>query len=118
MKLKTSTSKTSRDSHELFENAFRHSPIGMALISPEGKWLMVNASICSIVGYSETELLSKTFQDITHPDDLGADLNCRRRMLDGGAATYTVEKRYYHKGGGIVWVLLVATLIKDGSGAP
>ena len=118
MKIKLPVSVALLGGEELFEKAFLNSPIGMALISPEGKWLMVNASICSIVGYSETELLSKTFQDITHPDDLGADLNCMRRMLDGGAATYTVEKRYYHKGGGIVWVLLVATLIKDGSGAP
>ena len=54
----------------LFQNAFEHAAIGMALVSPDGKWLRVNRSVCEITGYSEEELLQRPFQDITHPDDL------------------------------------------------
>ncbi len=67
----------------LFQNAFEFAAIGMALVSPEGKWLRVNRSICEITGYSEAELLARTFQDITHPDDLDLDLANVRKMLTG-----------------------------------
>src|SRR5882762_8424293 len=52
-----------------FRNAFDFAPIGMAIVSPEGKWLQVNRAICEIVGYQAVELQLLTFQDITHPDD-------------------------------------------------
>jgi PAS domain S-box-containing protein len=107
-----------RESEDRFKSAFQHSPIGMALISPEGKWLMVNASACSIVGYSEAELLTMTLQDITHPADLDIDLNYVRQMLSGEIATYAMEKRYYHKEGFIIWVLLSVTMIRDKDGVP
>ncbi len=118
MNIKIPISDALRNGEELFEKAFQNSPIGMALISPEGTWLMVNASICSIVGYPESELLNKTFQDITHPDDLDAELNYVHQMLSGEISTHTMEKRYYHKEGSIVWVLLAVALIKDDAGVP
>src|ERR1041385_5249109 len=65
----------------LFQSAFEFAAIGMALVSLEGKWLRVNRSICNITGYSETELLKRTFQDITRPDDLELDLENVRKML-------------------------------------
>jgi PAS domain S-box-containing protein len=88
----------------LFQNAFEFAAIGMALVSPEGKWLRVNRAICEITGYSETELLERTFQDITHPDDLDLDLDLAnvRKMLAGEIKTYQMEKRYFHKNGSIV----------------
>lgn len=90
----------------------------MALVSPEGKWLRVNRSICNITGYSEAELLSRTFQDITHPDDLDLDLANVRKMLAGEINTYQMEKRYLHKDGATVWVLLSASLVHSQSGVP
>ncbi|MEY2526231.1 MAG: hypothetical protein QOE73_1002 [Verrucomicrobiota bacterium] len=102
----------------LFQNAFEFAAIGMALVSPEGKWLRVNRSICDITGYSEAELLERTFQDITHPDDLDLDLANVRKMLAGEIDTYQMEKRYFHKNGSIVWVRLSVSLVKSKSGAP
>ena len=102
----------------LFQNAFEHAAIGMALVSPEGKWLRVNRSICQITGYSEGELLKRTFQDITHPDDLDLDLANVRKMLSGEIQTYQMEKRYFHKNSSIVWVLLSVSLVRNQSGQP
>ena len=105
-------------SDSLFQSAFEFAAIGMALVSPEGKWLQVNRSVCEITGYSEAELLARTFQDITHPDDLDLDLANVRKMLAGEIRTYQMEKRYFHKTGGIVWVLLSVSLVHNKSGAP
>jgi PAS domain S-box-containing protein len=102
----------------LFQNAFKFAVIGMALVSPEGKWLRVNHSVCEITGYSEAELLARTFQDITHPDDLDLDLANVRKMLAREINTYQMEKRYFHKDGSIVWVALSVSLVHNKSGAP
>lgn len=90
----------------------------MALVGLDGRWLRVNQAICNIVGYPEAELLTKTFQDITHPDDLPADLDCTKRLLAGELPQYAMEKRYFHKGGHVVWILLSVALARDESGAP
>lgn len=106
------------DPDSLFQNAFEFAAIGMALVSPEGKWLRVNRAICEITGYSEAELLERTFQDITHPDDLEADLENVRKMLAGEIKTYQMEKRYLHKNGSVVWILLSVSLVRTKSGEP
>jgi PAS domain S-box-containing protein len=87
-------------------------------VSPEGKWLRVNRAICEITGYSEAEMLERTFQDITHPDDLEADLKNVRKMLAGEIKTYQMEKRYFHKNGSVVWILLSVSLVRTKSGEP
>lgn len=63
-----------KEREDLFSSSFEHAPIGMALVSKEGKWIKVNQSLCNILGYSNVELTQKTFQEITHPDDLNEDL--------------------------------------------
>lgn len=105
-------------SEERFRSAFDHAPIGMALVSPDGRWLRVNRSVCDIVGYPEPELLASDFQTITHPDDLTTDLELVRRVLAGAVPTYQMEKRYVHKRGHIVHVLLSVSLVRDEGGAP
>ncbi len=105
-------------SEDRFKNAFQYCPIGMALVSPDGRWLKVNASVCAILGYSEDELMARTFQDITHPDDLAADLAYVRQMLSGEISTYRMEKRYLRKDGRTVWALLAVSLIRDRKGVP
>ncbi len=107
-----------RESEEKFKSAFQYSAIGMALISPEGKWMKVNARICEILGYSEEELMNLTFQDITHPDDLETDLKFVSQLLAGEIETYNMEKRYFHKQGNIVWILLSVSLVRDKAGTP
>lgn len=107
-----------RESQERFRSAFGSAPIGMALVAPDGHWLQVNPALCEIVGYSEQELLATTFQAITHPDDLEADLEYVRQMLAGEIQTYQMEKRYFHKLGRIVWILLSVSLVRDVQGKP
>ncbi|MDD5225886.1 MAG: PAS domain S-box protein [Candidatus Omnitrophica bacterium] len=107
-----------RESEERFRAAFESSGIGMALVRPDGRWLQVNPSLCRIVGYLEEELLQKTFQEITHPEDLEADLVQVRRLMAGEMTHYSLEKRYFHKDGHIVWVLLTVSLVRNSQGAP
>lgn len=102
----------------LFENAFHHAAIGMALVALDGSWLRVNRSVCELLGYSSAELLHTTFQAITHPDDLEADLKFVRRLLLGDIQTYRMEKRYYHKQGHIVWGLLSVSLVRNHKDEP
>ncbi len=101
-----------------FKGAFEFSAIGMALVSTEGHWLKVNRSLCDLVGYSEEQLLTTTFQDITHPDDLDLDLKYLTAVLAGELETYQMEKRYFHKDGQIIWVLLSVSLVKKPDGSP
>ncbi len=105
-------------SEEQFRSAFDHAPIGMALVSLEGRWLQVNQAICDIVGYSEEELLELTFQDITHTEDLEADLAHVRRLLAGQDRCYEMEKHYIHRDGRRVPVLLSVSLVRDSDGTP
>ena len=107
-----------RLSEERFRGAFDAAAIGMGLVAPDGRWLQVNASLCQIAGYSEDELLGMTWKDITHPDDLDADLEHARRLLAGEIHAYQMEKRYIHKDGHIVWIVLSRSLVRDAGGEP
>lgn len=107
-----------RTSETQFSNAFHFAPIGIALVKPNGRWLKVNRAVCAMVGYTEEELLCKTFQDITHPDDLEADLDQVRQMLDGAVTSCSVEKRYVHRNGSTIWALRSASLVRDEDGNP
>lgn len=107
-----------KESEHRFREAFENSAIGMALVAPDGKWLKVNKQICEITGYTEQELLSKTFQDITHPEDLNLDLDNVQSLLEGKIENYQMEKRYFHKYGHTVWVLLSVSLIRSEDGTP
>jgi PAS domain S-box-containing protein len=102
-----------RISEERFSSAFEHATTGMALISLDGRWMKVNQAICDALGYTEEELTSKTFQDITHPDDLEIDLANVRKVITGEITHYKMEKRYFHKDGHIVWALLGVSLLRD-----
>ncbi len=110
------------ESEARFRNTFEQAAVGIAHVGFDGRWLRVNRRLCDIVGYSHEELLTRTFQDITHPDDLEADLSQMRRVLAGEIATYSMEKRYFHKGGAVVWVNLTISLVRedrgDEAGAP
>ncbi|HXT71018.1 MAG TPA: PAS domain S-box protein, partial [Vicinamibacterales bacterium] len=90
----------------------------MAMVAPTGHWMEVNPALCAIVGYSREELLATTFQRLTHPEDLDADLDLVRRTLAREIETYQMEKRYFHKDGRIVWIQLNATMVWNQDGAP
>ncbi len=105
-------------SEKRFIATFEQAAVGIALVGTDGRWLRVNRRLCDIVGYSEEALLTKTFQDITHPDDLNADLDQVQRMLAKEIDTYAMEKRYFHKDGSIVWVNLTVALTWQSDGSP
>jgi diguanylate cyclase (GGDEF)-like protein/PAS domain S-box-containing protein len=112
------TEEALRESEARFYSAFEDAAIGMALVALDGRWLKVNRALCELTGYAESELLSKTFQDLTHPDDLETDLAYVRQMLAGEISTYQLEKRYFHKLGQVLWVLLSVSLVQDDQGQP
>lgn len=101
------------ESDRRFKTSFDHAAIGMSLSSLEGNLLMVNSAFCSIVGYTEAELLSLSVQDITVPEDLPADLDHTAQLLRGEIQSFNLEKRYRHKNGQIIWVLLTLSLVRD-----
>ncbi|WP_172622796.1 sensor domain-containing protein [Aquicella siphonis] len=102
-----------RESEERFRKVMEYAPIGMAIVSLEGKFQRVNLAFCEILGYSRPELEQLTFHAITHPDDLPADLRNVERMLAGKLQFYKTEKRYIRKNGEIIWGQLTATIIRD-----
>jgi PAS domain S-box-containing protein len=81
-----------------------------------GRFLRANRRYCQLTGYSEAELLGKTFLDITHPDDRAGNLEAIRPFMEDRADTFEIEKRYVRKDGAVVWVHLTGTLIRDESG--
>jgi PAS domain S-box-containing protein len=110
------TEKALRESEERFRAAFQNAPIGLSLITSEGRFQQVNPSLCALLGYDEPELLRLTFQEITHPDDLPDDLELAGRLWAGEIDTYQIEKRYVRKDGHPVWVEQTVSAVQEDSG--
>ena len=89
-----------------FRATFENAAVGMAHVAPDGRWLRVNKALCRILGYPADELITRSFQDVTHPDDLAADLAEVKGMLDGTIDSYGMDKRYLRKDGSVVWARL------------
>ncbi|MBF0175998.1 MAG: PAS domain S-box protein [Magnetococcales bacterium] len=102
-------------SETCFRGIFETAVHGMALVSPAGKFLKVNRALCAIVGYEEKELLNIDFQTIIHTSDLDTELACVRLMQSGTLPTYQMERRYVHKDGHVVWVLLSVSTVRVNS---
>ncbi len=102
-----------RDSEERFRATFEQAAVGIAHVAPDGTWLRVNQTLCTLVGYSHDELLGLTLQAITHPDDLASDRGYIREMLAGQRQRYTIEKRYLRQDQSIVRVQLTVSLVRD-----
>lgn len=110
--------KALHQSEERFRLAFELASIGMATLSPEGKWLTVNKALCNMLGYSEEEFKKINFQEVTHPDDLKRNTNAHQELLEGKRDFYRTEKRYIHKNGSIVWTNLNVVIIRDENNQP
>ncbi|WP_440951994.1 PAS domain S-box protein [Methanococcoides sp. FTZ1] len=86
---------------------FEHSPIGVAFLSPKGKWLNVNPFFCKMLGYSESDILGSDLEKVTHPHDLERNICGLNRILVGDLDVYRTDNRYVHKSGGLIWAKLV-----------
>lgn len=107
-----------RESEERFRGAFDGASIGMALVSPEGRIMLANPALRGILGYSGNALRTKSFQEVTHPDDLDSDRELARQLLAGEIDTYQIEKRYLRKDGEFIWGRLTVSLVRDGVRTP
>ena len=101
-----------RESEQLYRSTFEMAAVGVSHVAPDGRWLRVNRRLCEIVGYSEQELLKRTFQEMTHPEDLPADLALTQKILDGELDTFSMDKRYIRKDGSLVWVNLTVAAVR------
>ncbi|MBD1873074.1 PAS domain S-box protein [Nodosilinea sp. FACHB-131] len=101
-----------------FRSAFDDAPYGISLVSTTGQFVLVNPYYCTLLGYTEAELLTLTFKDITHPDDWASDWAGFQRMMSGEARTYEIEKRYLSKQGEVIPVVINAAPIYDAAGNP
>ncbi|WP_114240921.1 GGDEF and EAL domain-containing protein [Dyella sp. C9] len=107
-----------RESEQRFFGAFQHAPIGMALVTPGGYMLRVNDALCDMLGYSEQELLTLSLLDLTHPDDLAVSRELSSSLRHGDRDTYQLEKRYVHRDGHSVYVLLSVSVVRNSDGEP
>ncbi len=107
-----------RSSEERFRATFEQAAVGMVTCLPNGRFFRVNQKFCEIVGYNHAELLARTYFEITHPDDLPADLAYARSLLAGEIHNYSIEKRYISKDGITVWVNLSVSLVRSEGGEP
>jgi PAS domain S-box-containing protein len=106
-----------RDREERFRRMFEVAAIGVAIVELDGRFRAASRSLCEMLGYSEDELRSLNFQDITYPEDLEPDLALVDRLLAGEIDSYRLEKRFLHKQGHTVWVLIAISLVRDPTGA-
>jgi diguanylate cyclase (GGDEF)-like protein/PAS domain S-box-containing protein len=107
-----------REARDRFRGIFENAPIGVAMVTLEGRYLQVNHSLCGILGYSEEELQALTWQEVTHPDDLAASSAYARRIVAGEFPRYHLEKRFLHADGHTVWASLSVSLVRDPEGEP
>jgi len=107
-----------RESEERFRRVFEEGPLGLALQGPNHRFLKVNNALCQMVGYSEAALLQMSFIDITHPDDVRADVELADRLFRREIPFYRMQKRYVKKNGEIIWVNLTMSIIVDNDGGP
>ncbi len=98
------------ESEHNFRAIFEQAAVGVALIETKtGCFLKINKKYCDIVAYSNEEMLNTTFQNITHPADVDADLKHMQKLVAGEISEFSIQKRYYRKDGVVVWVNLTVS---------
>jgi len=107
-----------RESEQRFRCAFHQAAVGIAHVAINGRWLLVNQRLCDILGYTLEELQLLTFQDITYPEDLEADLKYLEDILADRIPTFSMEKRYFRKDNSIVWVNITVSLMRESNAQP
>ena len=106
-----------RNSEARFRSYFELPLIGIAITSPEKGWLEGNDRLTSILGYPWQELRNMTWVDLTHPEDLAADVEQFHRVLAGEIESYMIEKRFIRKSGEAIWTSMAAGCVRKKDGA-
>jgi PAS domain S-box-containing protein len=112
------TAEALRESEHRFRGTFENAAVGFANVSLDNRFTRLNQRFCEIAGYPEEELLNKTWQEITHPQDLEADLDQYSKLRDGLIDSYQMEKRYVRKDGSPIWIDLTGSVQRDQLGRP
>lgn len=107
-----------RESEERFRRVFEEGPLGLALVGRDYRFLKANSALCQMLGYSELELIQKSSTDITHPDDLQADVQLSEQLFRGELPLFRIQKRYFKNSGEILWINLTASVVRDREGKP
>lgn len=102
----------------LLPEIFNHAYHGIAIVGLDGKWLLVSKSLCDLLGYSESELLKMSFQELTHKEDLNIDLKELHKLLNNEIENYKIQKRYFKKNGHFLWAQLSVSLVKSENHQP
>jgi PAS domain S-box-containing protein len=105
-----------RESEARFRSYFELPLIGIAITSPEKGWIEVNDKICSMMGYSRDELLRTTWAELTHPEDLVADVEQFNQVLAGHIDSYSMDKRFFRKNGEVLWASIAVGCVRDSGG--
>jgi PAS domain S-box-containing protein len=110
--------KTLIESEARFRGAFENAAIGATMVDFKGRFLRVNSAFCGLLGYTEDEIMTKTFSDITHPEDMEIGINRLKSLAAGEYDRTTFEKRYICKDGRVIHTIISPSLIRDADGSP
>jgi PAS domain S-box-containing protein len=108
----------SRQTEERLRAIFNSSAVGVAVLTPDARFLQVNKAFCSITGYSEAELQALDCVTLTHPDDCARMRLQIEQLLAGDIQTFVIEKRYFRKDGKMIWVQSSVSLTRDAGNQP
>ncbi len=110
------TEEAVRESEERFRQVFEQGPLGVAILDLDYRWVSVNPKLCEMLGYAQDELTKLTAVDVTHPDDIQADLDQHKKVLQGEIPVKKMEMRYIKKNGEVLWTRLTGSLVHDDQG--
>ncbi|HEY3369302.1 MAG TPA: PAS domain S-box protein [Prolixibacteraceae bacterium] len=105
-------------SEKRFRAIFDQAPIAIALLDLEGHPIISNLSLSRILGYTDVELSKMKFTEFTYPEDIDRDMNQFKDLIDGKIGWYSMEKRYVHKNGNLIWANLYVTVLNNKKGLP
>ncbi len=107
-----------KKSEERYRSYFQLGQIGMAITSPAKRWVEVNDRLCDILGYTDEELKTMTWEQLTHPADLKRNIALFSRLLDGSEDEYALEKRFIHKDGKVIHTFIAVSCVRRPDGEP
>ena len=114
---KRNAERALHESESLFRSAFRDAAVPTAIQDPAGAYLQVNAAFSALVGWSEEELIGRSYQEITHEDDRHLDATFEEQLQSGQISSLKdEEKRFRHKDGSAIWTLVSASVVHDPNG--